>query len=306
MLQKSGIFLVNKPSGMTSNDLIKKIQKKLNIKKIGHAGTLDPLASGLMVVLVNQATKVSDFLLSANKSYNVTAKLFIDTDTKDTTGKVISQEEPVKIAKKTIKEVAKKYNGYIYEQYPPIYSAIKVQGKKLYEYARENKGDEVEIKPRTVTIQECELVEYNKKDHEISFKLKVSKGTYVRSFVTDFANDLNTIATVSKLERSASGLFKLSNAKNIEDLSWNNLISLYDTLTKSEQVLIQYHFEQDVRQGKSIILPRVSFPIVFIVNDKKEVIGIYKHVANHIYTCQRGLWQDDPAIKKTEAEMEGY
>ncbi|AXK51255.1 tRNA pseudouridine(55) synthase TruB [Spiroplasma alleghenense] len=306
MLQKSGIFLVNKPSGMTSNDLIKKIQKKLNIKKIGHAGTLDPLASGLMVVLVNQATKVSDFLLSANKTYNVTMKLFEDTDTKDITGKVINKVEPYKLDKSLINNIVKKYNGYIYEQYPPIYSAIKVDGKKLYEYARKNQADQVEITPRTVTIEKCEFVNYDKKNHEISLRLKVSKGTYVRSFVTDFANDLDTIATVSKLERTASGGFDLSNSKNLDVIDWDHLVSLYDTLIKSEQVLIQYHFEQDVRQGKSITLPRVSFPIVFIVNDKKEVIGIYKHAANHIYTCQRGLWQDDPAIKKTEAEMEGY
>ncbi|AHI53969.1 tRNA pseudouridine synthase B [Spiroplasma sabaudiense Ar-1343] len=306
MLQESGVFLVDKPSGMTSNDLIKKIQKKLNIKKIGHAGTLDPLASGLMVVLVNQGTKISDFLLAENKSYIVKLQLFLDTDSKDITGAEIKREEPFKIDKKALKDIVDKYNGYIYDQYPPIYSAIKVQGKKLYEYARNKQEDLVKIEPRKVTIKECELIKYDKKEHTISLKLQVSKGTYIRSFVCDFAKDLGTIATVKELTRTASGNFKLTQAKQMDEIKWEHLLPMYETLIRSNQVLMQYHFEQDVRQGKQITLSHISSPIVFIVNDEKKVIGIYKHVANHLYACQRGLWEDDPNIKKTEAEMEGY
>ncbi|AOG60303.1 tRNA pseudouridine synthase B [Spiroplasma helicoides] len=301
-MKKSGIFLVNKPQDITSNDLIQKIKTKFNIKKIGHAGTLDPLATGLMVVLVNQATKVSNYLLNADKTYKVEMQLFVRTDSGDISGNEIEIEEFRKISKKEVLEVAKKYNGYMYDQYPPIYSAIKVNGKKLYEYARKNQ--DVEITPKTVTISSCEILDINTKQGTISFIMSCSKGTYVRSFVNDFAKDLGTIATVSKLERTKSGEFDLTQAKNIEDLEEKDLLSMYDALMQNKQTLIEYHKIKDIMQGKTITVIGRSEPIIFLVDDKKNVTAVYRWVAKELYACQRGLWDEDWAEGLSEAERE--
>ncbi len=301
---KSGILLVRKPEGITSNDLIQNIKRKFNIKKIGHAGTLDPLATGLMVILINQATKISNYILSSDKSYTVTMKLFIHTDSQDITGKVVQEEDYKKISKSLVKEVVNKYNGYIYDQYPPIYSAVKVDGKKLYEYAR--KQQEVEIKPKKVTIKSCELMEFNQKLGTIKLNVRCSKGTYIRSLVTDFAKDLETIATVSQLERTSSGGLNLSDAKEIDQIEQKDLMPMYDALMKNEHTLIEYHRIRDIKQGKAISLSGINYPIIFIINDSKEVMAIYKHIAHDLYKCQRGLWDEVPLDQLTEAERNGY
>ncbi|QEH61734.1 tRNA pseudouridine synthase B [Spiroplasma chinense] len=302
MENKSGIFLVNKPQGITSNDLIQKIKRKFNVKKIGHAGTLDPLATGLMVVLVNQATKVSNYLLSSDKTYVVEMQLFKETDSGDITGEVTNEQEFEKINKKDVTELVEKYNGYMYEQYPPIYSAVKVKGKKLYEYARKN--EEVEIKSRTVTIKSCELVDFNQKKGTVKLKVLCSKGTYIRSLVKDFAKDLNTIATVATLDRVSSGNFDVSQAKNIEEIEWDDLISMYDGLMQNEHTLVEYHNVKDIMQGKAINLNTKNVPVVFVIDDKKTVLAIYKWVAHDLYTCQRGLWDEKNMENLTEAERE--
>ncbi|WP_338985548.1 tRNA pseudouridine(55) synthase TruB [Spiroplasma endosymbiont of Diplazon laetatorius] len=304
MNNKSGIFLVNKPEGITSNDLIQKIKKKFNVKKIGHAGTLDPLATGLMVVLINQATKISNYLLSSDKSYVVTMKLFVQTDSQDITGNIVEEEPYKKISKTLVKEIVDKYNGYIYDQYPPIYSAVKVNGKKLYEYAR--KEQEVVIEPRKVTIKECELLDFNQKLGTIKLRVRSSKGTYIRSLVSDIAKELETIATVSQLERTSSGGFMLDKSKTIEDIQEADLVSMYDSLMLNEHPLVEYHRVRDIKQGKAISLTGINYPIVFIIDDNKEVIAIYKRIAQDLYKCQRGLWEEVPLEQLTEAERNGY
>lgn len=302
MIENSGIFLVNKSEGITSHDVINKIKKRFNIKKIGHAGTLDPLATGVMVVLINQATKISNFLLFDDKCYEIEMNLFSETDSGDITGNVIKTEEFKKITKKQVKSIMDKYNGYMYDQYPPIYSAIKVKGKKLYEYAREKK--DVVIKPKTVTIISCLLINFNSKKGIIKFKVWCSKGTYIRSLVKDIAKDLNTIASVSFLRRTASGMFDISETKLIDELDESDLIDMYTGLLKNKQTIVEYHQVKDIFQGKTINLLGTNAPTVFIIDSKKTVIAIYKRVANHLYNCQRGLW--DPIIFQnlTEAERE--
>ncbi|AGR41035.1 tRNA pseudouridine(55) synthase TruB [Spiroplasma taiwanense] len=302
MFQKSGVFLVNKPSGITSNDLIQKIKKKFDLKKIGHAGTLDPLASGLMVVLVNQATKISNYLLSSDKSYIVTMKLFLQTDSQDITGKIVEEEEYKKISKSLVKEILNKYDGYIYDQYPPMYSAVKIEGKKLYEYARNNQ--EISITPRTVTIKKCNLIDFNQKQGTIKLFVNSSKGTYIRSLVTDIAKGLGTSATVLELERIGSGNFELNQAKNIEEIQESDLLSMYDSLMQNEHDLIEYHKIKDIKQGRAINLPGINVPLIFIIDDNKEVIAVYKHIAHDLYKCQRGLWEESPWETLSEAERD--
>lgn len=283
-----GIFLINKPAGKTSHQIIQDIKKTLMIKKVGHAGTLDPLATGLLVVLVNNATKMSEYLLTADKAYDVEMKLFVETDTGDITGNVIKEETPFKLRKKQLKKIFSEFNGFMYEQYPPKYSAIKVNGKKLYEYAR--RDEEVEIKPRTVTIKEIKLKKYNHHDHTITFSVLCTKGTYIRSLVIDLAAKLNTIATVKSLCRTQSGNFLLSKAIAPEEVNFNRLISMYDALFTNKQQLLLYHYDEEIRQGKPIVIINHTDPIIFIIDKNKNVLAIYKHIGKHVYACQRGLW----------------
>lgn len=305
MKEQSGIFLVNKPKDMTSNDLLQKIKRQFKeAKKVGHAGTLDPNATGLMIVLINQATKISNFLLSEDKEYVVDILLFTDTDSKDITGNVIRTQEPFKLDKKQIKAVIDKYNGYMYEQYPPIYSAIKVKGKKLYEYARENKEDQVEIKPRTVTINECELLDYNSKEHILKLKIHCSKGTYIRSLAYDIAAELGALGTVKELDRTQSGSFKVEDACKLEELKFENLIPMYDALLKSKLTLIEQHNELEIKQGKPLQLVNQADEFVFIINSQKDVLAVYRRAAHELYVCQRGLWVQDPDEVLTSAERD--
>jgi tRNA pseudouridine55 synthase len=303
MNQKSGIYLVNKPKGITSNDLVQKIKRKFGYKKVGHAGTLDPLATGLMVILVNQATKISNYVLENDKSYNVVIKMFTQTDSFDITGKVIEEMEPVKLSKTLLKETVEFFDGYMYDQYPPIYSAIKVNGKKLYEYARQNK--EVKIEPRIITINHCKLVNYDAKNNEIVLDIDCSKGTYIRSFVNDFMHKMNLIGTVKELQRTSSGNFSLDDAVDLDALQDENMTSIYDSLLKSKYPLIMYHQEKDIQQGKPIkIVTNNANEIIFIVNDKKEVLAAYKRAAQGLYVCARGLWEPDANATLTEAEKD--
>ncbi|WP_338969309.1 tRNA pseudouridine(55) synthase TruB [Spiroplasma endosymbiont of Labia minor] len=306
MIQPSGILLVNKPAGITSNNLIQKIKHKLNIKKIGHAGTLDPLATGLMVILVNQATKISNYLLTKDKAYEVVMQLFIKTDSDDITGAMIEQEVAQKLRKRDIKLIIDKYNGYMYEQLPPIFSAIKVNGVRAYKHAFEGTADTLVLSPRTVTINSCKLINYDSKNNTITLTVKCSKGTYIRSLVNDIANDLGTIATVKELNRISSGEFLLEQAKTIEEIQNSDLISIYDALMTNSQVIVKYHNDRDVKQGKTINLLNQIAPVVFIADNKNNIIAIYTHTAKNLYVCKRGLWEDDPSIIKTEAESDDY
>lgn len=304
MKKKSGIYLINKPQNITSNDLVQMVKRKYKYQKVGHAGTLDPLATGLMVILVNQATKISNYILMNDKSYRVVIKMFVQTDSFDITGKVIQEMEPIKISSKQVKKTVADFNGYMYDQYPPIYSAIKVNGKKLYEYARKNQ--EVEINPRTVTINSCELVNFDPKAGEITLDVSCSKGTYIRSFVNDFMKKMDAIGTVKELCRTKSGSFKIEDSVEIDNLTEENMYSLYDTLMMIEFPQILYHQERDIEQGKPInLVTNNANEIVSIVNDKKEVLAIYKRAAHGLYVCVRGLWEPSDTRKLTEAEKDG-
>ncbi len=284
----NGIMLIDKEPYKTSSQLILEIKKKYNFKKIGHAGTLDPLATGLLVILINKATKLSSYLLNADKKYLVEMRLFIRTNSGDITGKFIDIK-PYKIfSNKTIISILNYFNGFIYDQYPPIFSAIKYKGKKLYEYAYNKQ--KIEINPRKVTIKKIKFLSYNKKTSIVKFVVECSKGTYIRSLVEDIAKKLKTVATVYKLKRLKSGNFSISNAKKIKDLNpKNDLISMYDGILKSEYPIINYHNETIIKHGKPITIINHSNPIVFIKNKNNDLIAIYKHVVDHLYICIRGI-----------------
>lgn len=193
----NGILVVNKPAGYTSHDIVSKIRKELNIKKVGHTGTLDPLATGVLPILLGNGTKLSKYLMNHDKEYIATIKLGEKTDTGDIEGKVIEQKEVEVFSKEQVIQALESFIGK-QKQIPPMYSAIKINGKKLYEYARN--GETVEVQAREIEIYSIELLHYHK--NEIKFRVACSKGTYIRSLCEDIATKLDTVGTMSALQRT--------------------------------------------------------------------------------------------------------
>ena len=213
----SGLILVNKPIGITSFKLVHIIKKRLNVKKVGHCGTLDPLASGLMIVLVGKYTKLQDKFMKQDKVYYATIKLGIRTDSGDLDGKMISQSDYSHITKELVEQSCNSFIGKI-QQIPPMYSALKVNGQKLYELAR--KGITIERKPREITIYNIDLIDYQK--DSFSIRVKCSSGTYIRTLAQDIGTKLNTDTVLINLVREEIGNYKLTNAINIDDIKEND------------------------------------------------------------------------------------
>lgn len=211
-----GIIIINKGKNYTSNDVVS-IVKKITKSKVGHTGTLDPNATGVLPLLIGNATKLSKYLINHDKEYEVVLQLGIRTETADVEGKVIEQKEVTAemLNKDNIEEKLQQFIGK-QEQIPPIYSAIKVNGKKLYEYAR--KGQEVELKPRQIEIYSIQLVGINEKEKQISFKVKCSKGTYIRSLCEDISKKLGTVGYMKELNRLQVGEFYIKDAVTISEM----------------------------------------------------------------------------------------
>lgn len=215
----NGILIVDKPKQYTSQDVCSKV-KKIYGTKVGHTGTLDPMATGVLPLLLGDGTKLSEYLTNHDKTYEAVLKLGIQTDTLDSEGQVVEEQEvpenSVNIEK--IQEVLKGCTGK-QVQTPPIYSAIKVNGKKLYEYART--GKKVEIPQRVIEIYTMELLEINQVEKEVRFKVACSKGTYIRTLCETIAQKLGTIGYMKELKRMRVGEFTLSQAITIEELEKN-------------------------------------------------------------------------------------
>lgn len=212
----NGIIIINKPKDYTSHDVVAKVKKILKIKKVGHTGTLDPNATGVLPLLLNQGTKLSKYLIEHDKQYEVTLKLGIKTETADGEGKILEEEKVNwKIVKEKLEDVIKSMEGK-QQQIPPMYSAIKVKGKKLYEYARS--GQTVEIEPREIEIYEIIVEEIKEKENQILLKVSCSKGTYIRSVCEEIAKRLGTIGYMEELNRIQVGKFNLKDSITIEEL----------------------------------------------------------------------------------------
>ena len=215
-----GVIIINKPKNCTSHDIVYKI-KKISGEKVGHTGTLDPLAQGVLPILIGKATKCSAYLTNHDKTYQVELKLGIKTETADGEGNILREENVSEeiLKKEYVEKVLFSMVGK-QEQIPPIYSAIKVNGKKLYEYAR--KGQEVEIKPREITIYSMKLNNINIEQKTINFTVECSKGTYIRSLCEDIANKMGTIGYMSNLVRIKVGKFSIQDSISIDDLIYAN------------------------------------------------------------------------------------
>ena len=221
-----GILVIDKPAGYTSRDIVNLVSKKLKIKKAGHTGTLDPMATGVLVICLGKATKLCEMLTSDVKEYTAKVTLGIKTDTLDNTGKVIAKKD-LKISKEELEKVLNSFKKK-YLQEVPLYSAVKVKGKKLYEYARA--GIEVTLPKKEVEIFDIKLLDYNYPF--FSFKCKVSKGTYIRALINDIASALNTYAVMSDLRRTKCGKFSIEGSTSLKDLETDNynIISIKDVL----------------------------------------------------------------------------
>lgn len=279
-----GIILVNKPLGCTSHDVVGKLRRVLHTKKVGHCGTLDPLASGVLVMCVNKATKTIQFLTSDDKQYIATIRLGTFTDTYDLEGKVLEEKEYQNdITIKQLQEVIESFKGK-QKQIPPIYSAIKVNGKKLYEYARNN--EEVKIEPRDIEILDLELLDFT--DNEIKIRAHCSKGTYIRSLCVDIASKLGYPGCMSSLVRIQSGPFKLEDCYTLEQIENNeyNVISIDDALSHLPSLIIED--EKIVYHGKQIKSDLQGQ--VVIKNKENKVLAIYEQTGNNTLKNVRGLW----------------
>ena len=224
-----GIIIINKPKNCTSHDIVRKAKKAFN-EKVGHTGTLDPNATGVLPLLVGKGTQIAKYIINHDKIYEATLKLGEKTDTADVEGVVIETKyipkESLQI--EIVNKVLQSFIGK-QEQIPPIYSAIKVNGKKLYDYAR--KGEKVEIQPRQIEIYNMELIKIDVQNKTVEFRVHCSKGTYIRTLCENIAEKLSTVGYMKELNRTRVGEFSIDDSITIEDLqngNYNNFITVED------------------------------------------------------------------------------
>ena len=265
-----GIIIIDKEKNMTSRDVVNKVSKILGTKKIGHTGTLDPLATGVLVLCVGKATKLVDLITGYDKEYIAKVCLGTLTDTLDITGNIIKEKE-TNITKEEIENTLKSFiPGY--EQEVPIYSAVKINGKKLYEYARN--GETVELPKRYIKINSIDLIsniEYENGKTYFSFIANVSKGTYIRSLINDIGKKLNTYGTMVELRRTKQGNFKIEESSTINN---PKIIKIEEILKDYYKVEIDGELYRKISNGVKIKNEDNKGIVVFTHN--KEVIAIYK------------------------------
>ncbi len=234
MSKIDGLILINKPKGWTSHDVINKLRSILHQKKIGHTGTLDPMATGVLPVLLGNATKLSKYLIEHDKTYIAVIKLGIKTNTGDEEGEIIERKEVnIDILKNTyIEDVLKSFIGN-QKQKPPIYSAIKINGKKLYEYARNNEF--VEIPERDIEVYEAKLLEINKNEVEIRIQISVSKGTYIRKLCEDISEKLGTVGYMKELERIRVDKYYIKDTLDLDYIK-NNIDNVNNFCISIEEI----------------------------------------------------------------------
>ena len=266
----NGILIIDKPANFTSRDVVNKVSSLLNTKKIGHTGTLDPIATGVLVLTIGKCTKLSNLLTSSYKEYIASFKLGFETDTLDITG-TITKKSQKNVTQKEIEEKIHAYKGK-YNQTVPKYSAVKINGKKLYEYAREN--IDVELPSRIVDIQNIEILSIEK--DEITIKTTVSKGTYIRSLIRDIGTSLETYATMTSLKRIKQGKFSIEDSYTIENIEEKkySLLKPIEFLNEIDSIEVNEDTLKKVQNGVKLQLKNNNDLVKFTKNN--EVIAIYQ------------------------------
>lgn len=270
----NGIILIDKPKEYTSHDVVAVI-KKISKEKVGHTGTLDPNATGVLPLLIGKATGISKYLINHDKTYIATLKLGIKTDTADSEGNVIEEKE---VAELSDEEVIKVLNSIIGKQtqVPPMYSAIKVNGKKLYEYARQ--GKTVEIKGRDIEIYNMKLVKVNLQEAEVIFEISCSKGTYIRTVCENVAEKLNTVGYMKELRRISVGEFDIKDSIKIEDIKNNEklleekIISIEKFFYDKEKIELNDKELQLFLNG--VLLTKIKSEGIYRIYNNDKFIGL--------------------------------
>lgn len=273
----NGILVINKDLGYTSRDIVNIVSKQLNTKKVGHTGTLDPMASGVLVLCIGNALKLCELLTNHDKEYIAGVTLGVETDTLDMEGKIISTQS-VDIDKNLISSIVNSFKGS-YMQEVPKYSAVKVNGKKLYEYARNN--IDVKLPSKLVNISNIEIInDITYKDGKIDFKIKttVSKGTYIRSLVRDIGKRLSVPSVMSSLVRTRLGNFSLNNAYSIEDIKDGNfkIIPIEEVLSNIKKIIVDDAMAFKIRNGV-ILEPFFKEDMAVIFDKENTLLAIYEN-----------------------------
>lgn len=279
----NGIFLINKPKDWTSFDICAKLRKKFDTKRVGHSGTLDPFAEGLMIVAMGKATKILSFIEDVYKTYVAELKLGESTDTMDLTGSVIKEREVPELTEEKIINSLNKFLGDS-TQVPPMFSALKKDGIPLYQLARE--GIEVERKKRNIHIYNIRLISYE--NPIIKFEATVSRGTYIRVLANDIANDLNTEGHLISLVRTSIGNDSVSKAVTIENVTENDITPIHEVLSFMKTIVVDENVERDIRNGIPLSYDLDDEMILFI-NENEEALAIYEK-RDKLYYCKRGLF----------------
>ena len=276
-----GIILINKQKNYTSHDVVNKV-KKITKSKVGHTGTLDPNATGVLPLLLGNATKISKYLINHDKEYEVLLQLGTKTDTADAEGKII-EEKDVNIdslSEENVKKVLSTFLGK-QKQMPPMYSAIKVNGKKLYQYARQ--GQEVEIKPREIEIYKIKLINLDKKQKQISLVVSCSKGTYIRSLCEDIADRLGTVGFMKELNRTKVGEFNIKDCGTIEEFEekynkndFSDIITIEEIFKENPKIELDNLNIKQYLNGVKIKVPAQDAVYRTYLNNKFIGLGIVK------------------------------
>ena len=277
------ILLIDKPTDITSFGVIAKVRKKLQIRKIGHTGTLDPNATGLLILLIDKATKLLPYLDYHDKTYEFTLELGIKTATGDIWGDVIAKKEIIDIDQDEINIVAQSFIGS-YDQLPPMVSAIKVNGKKLYEYAREDQV--IERKKRSVNILSISLEKIS--INKWQGKVTCSKGTYIRTLCEDIAERCGNVATMSSLRRISIASINVDNAYSLDEVENNNYQLLDPKTLLADYKFINYDKLDDIYNGRDIFLD-IKEDSVFIEKEG-NLLALYQKDKDNRFHCVRGLW----------------
>ena len=263
-----GIVLINKEECLTSRDVVNKIVKKLNLKKVGHAGTLDPIAKGLLVIGIGKGTKILDLLTMNTKEYMATSKIGIETDTLDISGNILNKTNDFSLKREELINTLNSFIGSYYQEVPK-YSAVKINGKKLYEYARNDLN--VDLPKRLITIYKIELLEFNK--NEFTFKVLASKGTYIRSLIRDIGIKLKLPMTMKELIRTKSGKFNLSDSYEISDDF--KIIPIFEALDYPVIKITDENLLKKIKNGNKIKLD-CSYDTITLIDNLNNTLAIYK------------------------------
>lgn len=271
------IYVIDKPKGLTSRDVVNQMGKILGTKHLGHTGTLDPLATGVLVIAVGRATKIIDLLTSTEKEYLAEVKMGLLTDTLDITGNVLEQVEVPSVSFVELEKTLQSFVGK-YEQEVPLYSAVRVQGKRLYEYARENQ--KVVLPKREVEISKITLL--NLQQDTFSFSVRVSKGTYIRSLIRDIGVKLQIPMSMQNLRRLHQGMFSIEEAiplaqftKQTPGYSCSEVLQrIYPRETISQELV------KKVQNGAKITLPRKE-PYLLLYDEQDHLLALYQKETEH-------------------------